>query len=95
MRFLLRADKFFYRQAEYSVVLNPDKLNNECKKFIMNYMGDGSTEDHLHNKIKEFQCYRNKSATPRQKTFALMYSRFIDFPETVHYVKRYASSYFF
>ena len=61
----------------------------------MNYMGDGSTEDHLHNKIKEFQCYRNKLATPRQKTFALMYSRFIDFPETVHYVKRYASSYFF
>ena len=55
-------------------------------------MGDCSTEDHLHNKIKEFQCYKNKSATPRQKAFALMYSRYIDFPECF---KNYASSNFF
>ena len=73
MSFLLRAYELFCRPAEYSVVLNPDKLNNEYKEFIMHYMGDCSTEDHLHNKIKEFQCYRNKSTTPRQKAFDLIY----------------------
>ena len=56
MRFLLKAYESFYRQAEYSVVLNPDKLNREYKEFIMNYMGDYSTEEHIHQKITEFQC---------------------------------------
>ena len=63
MRFLLKAYEFFYRQAEYPVVLNPDKLNREYKELIMNYMGDCSTEERIHQKITELQCYRNKSAT--------------------------------
>ena len=68
MRFLLKAYEFFYRQAEYPVVLNPDKLNRECKELIMNYMGDCSTEERIHQKITELQCYRNKSATLYQGT---------------------------
>lgn len=80
MSFLLKADEFFHGQAEYSVVLQPEKVNREYKEFIVEYMGDCSTVEHLHNKIKEFKIYRNKSAPPCQMAFALMYSRYTDFP---------------
>ena len=60
---------FFYRQAEYLVILNSDKLNEEDKEFIVKYMGDCSTEKHLHKKIEEFQYI-----TLRQKAFALVFS---------------------
>ena len=75
MRLLLRAYGCFYRQAEYPIVLNPEKVNKEYKEFFVNYMPDCSTEEHLHKKIQEFQCYKNSTITVRQKAFALMYSR--------------------
>ena len=64
MSFLLKAYDFFYRQAEYPVVLDPETL----KKFIVNYMSDCQNEEHLHTKIKEFKFYRNKNATPKEQT---------------------------
>ena len=63
MRFLLRAYGCFYRQAEYPVVLNPEKVNNKYKEFVVSYMPDCSTEEHLHKKIQEFQCYKNSTIT--------------------------------
>lgn len=58
----------------------PEKVNREYKEFVVEYMGDCSTVEHLHNKIKEFKIYRNKSAPPCQMAFALMYSQYTDFP---------------
>ena len=95
MSFFWKAYKFFHRQAENPTVLRPKKLDNEYKKFIMDYMGDCPIEEPLHNKIKEFKIYRNKNATLRQKAFALMYSRYVDFPISVHNVKKYPSPSFF
>ena len=66
LTFIFKAYKFFSRQAEYPV--------------IVEYMADCSTVDHTHKLIEEFKIYRNKNATPKQKTFTLMYSRYIDFP---------------
>ena len=42
-------------------------------------MADCSTVDHIHKQIKDFKIYRHKSTTPKQKAFALMYSRYIEF----------------
>ena len=58
-------------------------------------MSDCKNEEHLHTKIKEFKLYRNKNATPKSKAFAVMYSRFIDFPDHVHNYKKIASPCFF
>ena len=54
-------------------------------------MSDCENEEHLHTKIKEFKLYRNKNATPKEKAFAVMYSRLIDFPDHVHNYKKIAS----
>ena len=43
-------------------------------------MQDCYTAKHIHNKIKEFNV-KNKPATNKQKTFALVYIRYISFPE--------------
>ena len=95
MSFLWKDHKFFHRQAENPIVLRPKMLDNEYKKFIMDYMGNCPIEEPLHNKMKEFKIYRNKDAILRQKAFALMYSRYIDFPISVNIVKKYASPSFF
>ena len=47
------------------------------------------------NLLKNIKIYRNKNTTLRRKAFALMHSRYIDFPISVHDVKKYASSSFF
>ena len=76
LSFLLKAYSFFSRQAEYAVVLDKSKLNDEYKRFIVEYMSDCSTKKHLHKQIKEFKIYGNKNATPRQIAFAWIYFRF-------------------
>ena len=81
MRFLLRAYGCFYRQAEYPVVLNPEKSEQQvqgicCELYArLFYRGTPS------QKIQQFQCYKNSAITVPQKAFALMYSRYINFPE--------------
>ena len=54
-------------------------------------MADCSVADHIHKQIKEFKIYRNKNATPKQKAFALIYSRYIDFPTDCRTEKRFVS----
>ena len=54
-------------------------------------MADCSVADHIHKQIKEFKIYRNKNATPKQKAFALIYSRYIDFPTDCRTGKRFVS----
>ena len=65
------------------------------KNFIVDYTSDCKNEGHLLTKIKEFKLYRNKNATPKEKAFAVMYSRLIDFPDLFHNEKKRASSCFF
>ena len=64
---LFRAYKFFSRQADYPVHLDESTLNEEYKAFIVEYMSDCSTVEHIHKQIKEFKINRNKNATPIQK----------------------------
>ena len=75
--------------------MDPETINIEYKKFIVDYMSDCQNEEHLHTKIKEFKFYRNKNATPKEQTFAVIYSRFIDFPDHLHNEKKIAFPCFF
>ena len=88
LTFVFKAYQFFNRQAEYPVTFNESTLNVEYKRFLVEYMADCSTVDHIHKQIKEFKIYRSKNATPKQKAFALMYSRYIDFPGDFRTEKR-------
>ena len=75
-----KAYKFFSRQAEYPVYLDESTLNEDYKRFGFEFMSDCCTVDHIHKQIKELKIHRNKSATPKQKAFILMYSCYTDFP---------------
>ena len=91
MSFLLKAYEFFYRQAEYPVALDLETLDIEYKKFLFDHVSNCENKEHLHTKIKEFKLYRNENATPKEKAFAVMYSRFIYFPDHFHNEKKIAS----
>ena len=91
LAFIFKAYKYFSRQAENPATSDESTLNVECKRFIVEYMTDCSTVDHIHKQIKEFKIYRNKNATPKQKAFALMYSQYIDFPGDFQTEKRFFS----
>ena len=95
LTFIFKAYKFLNRQAEYPVTFNESTLNVEYKRFLVEYMADCSTADHIHKQIKEFKIYRSKNATPKQKAFALMYSQYIDFPGDFRTKKRFVSPSFF
>ena len=95
MPFLLKVYEFFHRQAEYPVVLDLETVNMKYKKFIVDYMSNCENEENLHRKIKEIKLYRDKNATPKEKAFAVMYSRFIDFPTQFHNEKRNCFPLFF
>lgn len=58
-------------------------------------MSDCTTADHLYKKIKEFQLLKSQNGTSKQKAFALMYTRYINFPEENLLSQKYASSCFF
>ena len=95
MTYLLKAYKHFSRQVDYPLHLHESKLNNEYKSFIVDIMLDCSTVDHLHKQIQEFKILRNKNATLKQRAFALMCSRYINFPGNFHTEKKFVSPSFF
>ena len=69
--YLLNAYKHFSRQADYPVHLDESKLDNEYKSFIVDFMSDCSTVDHLHKQIQEFKILRNKNASRKQRAFCV------------------------
>ena len=95
MTYLLKAYEHFIRQADDPVHLDESKLNNEYKSFIVDFMSDCLTVDHLHKQIQEIKILRNKNATPTQRAFSLMYSCYIDFPGDFHTEKIFVSPSFF
>ena len=48
LTFIFKAYKFFSRQAEYLVPFDKSTLDVEYKRFIVKYMADCSTIDHIH-----------------------------------------------
>ena len=44
-------------------------------------MPECSTYEQIHKQIKDFKIIGGKEPTLKQKAFALMYSRYIDFPD--------------
>ena len=69
------------RQADYPFhVADKSTLCDRYSTFLERYMQDCYTPEHVHDKIKEFNL-KNKLATNKQKTFALVYTRYIDFSD--------------
>ena len=93
--FLLKGYQVFSRHSEYPVHLDEEFMNSEYKEFISKFMPDCMTVDHLHKQIKEFKTIRSKNATSKQKAFALMYTRYIDFPVNSDKEKKIVSPCFF
>ena len=58
-------------------------------------MSDCLTPQHLHDHIKEFKLLKSPNATSKQKAFALIYTRYIQFPEENLVTKKYANGSFF
>ena len=57
-------------------------------------MQDCPTVNHIHDKIKKCKL-KNKDASNNQKALALLYTRYIDFPEDRMTSKKYSSNSFF
>ena len=57
-------------------------------------MSDRSTSQHIHERIKEFKLLKSKNVTSRQKAFALIYTRYMQFPEENALSKKYANASF-
>lgn len=95
MKYILNVYNFFHRQSEYSVIFaDESELSEEYKEFINRYMQDSPTVNHIHDKIKEFKL-KNKDASNKQKALAILYTRYIDFPEGRMISKKYSSNSFF
>ena len=62
-------------------MIDEKKLNEECKGFVTEYIPECSTCEQIHKQIKDFKIIGGKKPTLKQKAFALMYSRYIDFPD--------------
>ena len=70
-------------------------MNSEYKEFVSKFMPECMTVDRLHKRIKEFKIIRCKNVTSKQKAFALMCTRYIDFPVNSEKEKKVASPCFF
>ena len=81
LTFLLTAYEFLAMQADPSVIIDEKKLNEEYKKFVTEYMPECSTYEQVRKQIKDFKIIGGKEPTLKQKAFALIYSRYIDFPD--------------
>ena len=68
-------------QANHSIMIDEKKLNEEYEKFVTEYMPECSTNEQIHKQIKDFKIIGGKKTTLKQKAFALMYCRYIDFPD--------------
>ena len=79
---LFRFVKICWDRQTIQFMLHINLLYMIVKKnnFLERYMQDCYTAKHIHNKSKEFNV-KNKPATNKQKTFALVYIRYISFPE--------------
>ena len=82
-------------QADHSVMIDEQKLNEEYKKFVTEYMSECSTYELIHKQIKDFKIIGGKEPTLKQKAFALMYRRYIDFPDDLPPNKKCSSPNFF
>ena len=89
--FSLKAYQVFSRHSEYPVHLDKKSMNSEYKEFVSKFMPECMTVDHLQKQIKAFKIIRWKNATSKQKAFALMYTRYIDFPVNSVKEKKIAS----
>ena len=67
-------------------------MNEEYKKFVTEYMPECSTYEQIHKQIKDFKIIGGKKPTLKQKAFALMYSRYIDFPDDLPPNKKCSSN---
>ena len=74
-------------QADHSVMIDEQKLNEEYKKFVTEYMSECSTYELIHKQIKDFKIIGGKEPTLKQKAFALMYRYYIDFPDDLPPIK--------
>ena len=68
-------------QADHSVMIDEQKLNEEYKTFVTEYMPECSTYEQMDKQIKDFKIIGGKEQTLKQKAFALMYKRYIDLPD--------------
>ena len=93
--FLLKAYQIFSRHSEYPVHLDEKSMNKEYKEFVSKFMPECVTVDNLNKQIKEFKIIRCENATSKRKAFALMYTRYIDFPNSCDKEKKIASPCFF
>ena len=95
LTFLSKAYEFLVMQTDYSVMMDEKKLNEEYKKFVTEYMPESSTYEQIHKQIKDFKIIGGRKPTLKQKVFALMYSRYIDFPDDILPSKKCSSPNFF
>ena len=95
LTFFLKAYEFLAMQANHLVMINEKKLNEEYKKFVTEYMPECSTYEQIHKQIKDFKIIGGKKPTLKQKAFALMYIRYIDFPDDLPPNKKCSSPNFF
>ena len=100
-RLITKPWPLFLKHTNFSV----DRLNTllflknlltlTYKRFIVKCMADFPPVHHMHKQIKEFNIYRNKTVTPKQNSFDLMYSRYIDFPGELRTEKTFVSPWSF
>ena len=76
-------------------MIDEQKLNEEYKKFVAEYIPECSTYEQIHKQIKDFKIIGGKEPTLKQKAFALMYRRYIDFPDNLPPNKKCSSPNFF
>ena len=95
MNYLLKVFRNFRYYSDHPVTFaEPEKLNEEYKDFLLTCMSDCSTSQHIHERIKEFKLLKSKNVTSRQKAFALIYTRHMQFPEENVLSKKYANASF-
>ena len=87
MKYLLKVFQNVRYHSDHPVTFaEPEKLNSEYKDFLLTYMSDCSTSQHIHQCIKEFKLLKSQNVTSRQKVFALIYTRY-NFPKKKFYLK--------
>ena len=79
MKYYLKVFQNFRYHSDHRVIFaEPEKLNEEYKDFLLTYMSDRSTSQHIHKHIKEFKLLKSQNVTLRQKVFALIHTTIPD-----------------
>ena len=87
--------EFLARQADNWIILDEKILNEEYKTFFKDHMPECSTYKQIHKQIQNFKILGDKKPTLKQKAFALMYSRYMDFPKDLRLSQKCSSPNFF